>query len=650
MMPSTPATANGAVPPPPSALRPAGARGLPFGHWYEWAVPLVALVALLPLGARHFLLFHVTAEVFSSVVGILVFVVAASTYRFSRNDYLLVIGAGYFWVAVVDLVHMVAYKGMNILPGASANPATQYWLVARGLEAATLAVAPFFVRHRVRPVLAFLCFAAVVVVAEEAIRAGAFPIAYVDGEGLTEFKIATEYTIMAGFALAWVLVWRIRSDLPPGLFPLVTASFLLTIAAEANFTVYVGVYDFANQIGHVLKICSFWCLFLATVRITLIDPFSAMSQDANTLQAVPDPTLVIARDGRVVTANAAAVRDLGAHCDVATGSRAFVEAAGPAIATALANGASLAAGSRVVALGGAYYDVSAMPIRAREQGDAAVVVLRDITSRVLAERGREDALRALERSNRDLEQFAYVASHDLQEPMRQVASYVGLLERRYGQHLDGDARDYIGFAVEGVVRLRSIVEDLLQFSRIAHGPLALEPTSSRAAVDAALAAVAERATDLEADIRTPPTLPRVLANPDHLAEVFRHLVDNALVHHQPGRAPRITITAARAGADGWAFTVRDNGKGIDPAYHERVFELFKRLQTREHHPGNGIGLSLVRQIIERHGGTVTLASTPGEGTAVTFTLKGVPEASAGGAPAGASVEIPFSPPSSVTAS
>lgn len=614
-------TISSATTPLPPAVRPLARKGFAFGHWYEWAVPLVALVVLLPLGARHFLLFHVTAEVFSSLVGILVFVVAASTYRFSRNDYLLVVGAGYFWVAMVDLVHMVAYKGMNILPGDSANPATQYWLVARGLEAVALAVAPVFLRHRVRPMVAFLSFAVLVVAAEEAIRQGVFPVAYIDGVGLTDFKVAAEYVLMAAYGLAWVLVWRHRADLPPGLFPLVTLSFALTIAAEAHFTAYVGVYDFANQMGHILKICSFWFLFLGTVRVTLVDPFSAMAQDANTLQAVPDPTLVIARDGRVVTANAAAWSALGQWCDLATGSRAFAGAAGAAVAEALAAGRPLAAGTQVLTLGDAFYDLSVTPIQGREHGDAAVVVLRDVTSRVLAERDKEAALRALERSNRELEQFAYVASHDLQEPMRQVASYVGLLERRYHDRLDGDARDYIGYAVEGVVRLRSIVEDLLQFSRAAHGPLTLEPASSRAALDIALAAVAQRAADTGADIRAPAVMPAVLACPHHLAEVFRHLIDNALIHSQPGRAPRVSVEVARAGPEAWAFTVRDNGKGIDAAYHSLVFELFKRLQTRDHHAGNGIGLPLVRQIVERHGGTVTLESAPGEGTAVTFTLK-----------------------------
>ncbi|MGC2857393.1 sensor histidine kinase [Novispirillum sp. DQ9] len=616
----------------------ARARALVFGHWYEWVVPLLAALLLLPLGTRHFLLFHVTAEVFSSVVGVLVFVVAAATYRFSRNDYLLVIGAGYFWVALVDLIHMVAYKGMNILPGDSANPATQYWLVARGLEALALTIAPLFLTRRARPSLVFLAFGAIVIAAELAIVSGVFPTAYVDGVGLTEFKIAAEYTIMAVIALAWVLVWRVRSLLPQGLFPLVSLSFALTIAAEMNFTAYVGVYDLANQVGHVLKIGSFWFLFLATVRVTLVDPFSAMTRDANTLHAVPDPTLVIARDGRVLYANAAAWRDLGSVLDLAPGARPFAGQDTARVAAALTAGTPLAAGSLLLTLGDAHYDISTTPIRGREHGDAAVVVLRDITPRVQAERGKEVALKALERSNAELEQFAYVASHDLQEPMRQVASYVGLLERRYGERLDGDARDYIGFAIEGVHRLRGIVEDLLTFSRAAHGPLRLEPANCRAALDTALDLVARRASEVGADIRAPSSLPRVLANPEQLVEVFRHLIDNALIYRQPGRPPVVSIEVARAAdADTWAFTVRDNGIGIAPAYHARVFELFKRLQTREHHAGNGIGLPLVRRIIERHGGTVTLESTPGEGTAVTFTLR-------------AAEAAVLSPPSSVTAS
>ena len=619
-MPSTDAASPFAAAPARQSLWP---LSLTFGHWYEWAVLLAAALVLLPLGQIHFLLFHVTAEVFSSVVGILVFVVAASTYRFSRNDFLLVIGAGYFWVAILDLVHMVAYKGMNILPGDSANPATQYWIAARILEAATLVAAPFFLRRHVRPLVVFAVFAAVALVAEETIRLGVFPDAYRDGVGLTPFKIVAEYAVIVAMMAAGGLTWRARARLPHGLFSMMSLSIGVTILAELHFTAYIGVYDLANQMGHVLKIVSFWFIFLATVRITLLDPFSAMSQDANTLHAIPDPTLVVSRDGDLLYANRAARRDLGPACNLSRGGRPF-DAKGAflgssEVARTIAAGEALPPGT-VIRLGDAFYDASATPVRGREQGDGSVVVLRDITSRVVAEQQKESALRALERSTAELEQYAYVASHDLQEPMRQVASYVGLLEHRYAGQLDKDADEYIQYAVEGVHRLQSIVQDLLLYSRVAHGPLALRPTDIRPALNDALAGAAGLIAQVGATIQTPETMPPVMADGPQITEVFRHLVDNALIYRHPGRRPEVTITARSEGAM-VAFAVRDNGVGIDPEFHQRVFELFKRLQTREHHDGNGVGLPVVRQIVERHGGTVSIQSATNEGTEITFTLR-----------------------------
>jgi signal transduction histidine kinase len=375
--------------------------------------------------------------------------------------------------------------------------------------------------------------------------------------------------------------------------------------------------------GHVLNILSFSFLFLATARSTLLDPFSAMSQDANTLHAIPDPTLVVSRGGELLYANGAARRDLGAVCDLSRGGRPF-DAAGSFlgnrdVAQRIAAGEALQSGT-VLRLGSAFYDASATPIRGREQGDGSVVVLRDITPRVVAEQQKESALRALERSTAELEQYAYVASHDLQEPMRQVASYVGLLERRYAGQLGKDADEYIQFAVEGVHRLQSIVQDLLLFSRVAHGPVTVAAVDVRACVESALTGAASLIAQVGAVVHVPGDMPPVMADPAQITEVFRRLIDNALIYRHPGRRPDITITA-RADGPMVEFSVQDNGVGIDPMFHQRVFELFKRLQTREHHDGNGVGLPVVRQIVERHGGTVSLHSAPNDGTDVTFTLR-----------------------------
>jgi signal transduction histidine kinase len=240
--------------------------------------------------------------------------------------------------------------------------------------------------------------------------------------------------------------------------------------------------------------------------------------------------------------------------------------------------------------------------------------------------GELDTLRQvhdeLERSNRDLEQFAYVASHDLQEPLRKVASFCQLLERRYKGQLDERADQYIGFAVDGAKRMQVLINDLLAFSRV--GRL----TREQVVVDCgeiAAQAVANLGPAIEetgAEIEVGP-LPSVRGEPALLAAVFQNLLGNAVKFHgdQP---PRVTLTAVRDN-DSWTFTCADNGIGIEPEYADRVFVIFQRLHPKDAYPGTGIGLAMCRKIIEYHGGRIWLDTDADRGTVFRFTLPVVEE-------------------------
>jgi len=223
----------------------------------------------------------------------------------------------------------------------------------------------------------------------------------------------------------------------------------------------------------------------------------------------------------------------------------------------------------------------------------------------------------LERSNRELEQFAYVASHDLQEPLRKVASFCQLLERRYKGQLDERADQYIGFAVDGAKRMQVLINDLLAFSRV--GRL----TREQVLVDGgeiAAQAVANLGPAIEetgAEIEVGP-LPSVRGEPALLAAVFQNLLGNAVKFHGED-PPRVTLTAERDG-DFWTFTCADNGIGIEPEYAERVFVIFQRLHPKDAYPGTGIGLAMCRKIIEYHGGRIWLDTDADRGTVFRFTL------------------------------
>ena len=241
----------------------------------------------------------------------------------------------------------------------------------------------------------------------------------------------------------------------------------------------------------------------------------------------------------------------------------------------------------------------------------------DITDQKRTAREREQALEQLERSNRELQEFVYVASHDLQEPLRMVASYVQLLERRYRDRLDGDALEFIGYAVDGARYMQQLINDLLSYSRVGTDGAEFEPTDLQAVLDTALRELRGPIQEQEAVITHDP-LPQVLADRSQMTQLLQNLIGNSL-KYQGSEPPRIHVAAMQE-ADGWHFTVQDNGTGIDPAYSERIFQVFQRLHTREVCPGTGIGLSICKKIVERHQGRIWVESEPEQGAAFHFTL------------------------------
>lgn len=241
----------------------------------------------------------------------------------------------------------------------------------------------------------------------------------------------------------------------------------------------------------------------------------------------------------------------------------------------------------------------------------------DITEAVEAEQALARRAEELARSNQDLEDFAYVASHDLQEPLRMVSCYTGLLAERYRGRLDADADEFIAYITDGVTRMQALIRDLLAYSRVSTRGRQIAPVSSEEALDRALtnlrAAIAESGAAIE---RGP--LPVVPADPAQLSQVFQNLVGNSLKFRGEA-APRVRISAVRVGAE-WVFSVADNGIGIEPRYAETVFGLFQRLHTAQEYAGTGIGLTICKKIIERHGGRIWVESELGRGAVFHFTI------------------------------
>jgi light-regulated signal transduction histidine kinase (bacteriophytochrome) len=230
-----------------------------------------------------------------------------------------------------------------------------------------------------------------------------------------------------------------------------------------------------------------------------------------------------------------------------------------------------------------------------------------------------DQAQELERSNRDLEQFAYVASHDLQEPLRKVASFTQLLQKRYGGQLDDRADQYIAFAVDGAHRMQRLIQDLLAFSRVGRSGDAPQDVDLETVLDQVLHDLGERVADTGAEVTHDP-LPVVRGERALLATLLLNVVGNALKFRHPDRPPRVHLSARRDG-ETWEISCTDNGIGIDPHYADRVFVIFQRLHPKDVYTGTGIGLALVKRVVEHHGGRAWVEPAPGGGTTVRWTLR-----------------------------
>jgi len=260
---------------------------------------------------------------------------------------------------------------------------------------------------------------------------------------------------------------------------------------------------------------------------------------------------------------------------------------------------------------------STAPIRDESASvDGYIGIITDITALKESEETLAEQAEELHRSNRELEQFAYIASHDLQEPLRMVSSYTQLLERRYRGKLDSDADEFINYAVEGATRMRSLIDDVLDLARVSRDAPPDEPTDLQSLLAAALADLAAVIREKNAQITSDP-LPIVAGNPSQLRQVLQNLIGNAIKFCK--RPPQIHLEARRED-DNWTISIRDNGIGIDPNHLGKIFQAFQRLHGHSEFVGNGIGLAVCKRIVERHGGTIEVDSRPNEGSTFTFTL------------------------------
>jgi PAS domain S-box-containing protein len=350
------------------------------------------------------------------------------------------------------------------------------------------------------------------------------------------------------------------------------------------------------------------------------------------LEAAPDAMVVVNVGGEIVLLNVQAEKQFGYSRDALIGQKVkniipegFAEriiadgtrSAAEALAQEIGTGIELTGRRK----DGTQFPLEIMlsPLDSPD-GILVTAAIRDITARKKAEANLLHKIDELYRSNEELGQFAYIASHDLQEPLRMVASYTQLLSRRYKGKLDAEADEFIAFAVDGANRMQRLIQDLLAFSRVGTKGRDLQHTSSERALRMALQNL-RGAIEESGALVTHNSLPDVLADDMQLTQLFQNLIGNAIKYQSPG-IPRVDISAARNGEGRWMFSVTDNGLGIDPQYFEKIFGMFQRLHKREEFAGTGIGLAICKKIAERHGTNIMVESQLGQGSTFRFALEG----------------------------
>ena len=348
------------------------------------------------------------------------------------------------------------------------------------------------------------------------------------------------------------------------------------------------------------------------------------------LEAAPDAMVVVNAAGEIVLLNVQAEKQFGYHRDELAGQKVtniipegFAErliadgtrTAAEALAQQIGTGIELTARRK----DGSNFPIEIMlsPLESTE-GILVTAAIRDITERKKSEQHLVKTVGELKRSNDELQQFAYVASHDLQEPLRMVASFTQLLAKRYKGRLDSEADEFIAYAVDGSNRMQGLIQDLLAYSRAGTNGQPLLEISSEKALNDALANL--RATIQESGaVVTHDSLPAITTDDAQLVLVFQNLVGNA-IKYRSAEVPRVHVSATKNGGKEWNFSVRDNGLGIDPQYFERIFVLFQRLHGRQEFKGTGIGLAICKKIVERLGGRIWVESQPQKGSTFYFAL------------------------------
>ena len=612
--------------------------------------------ALFASSLFSYLLFHALVELATISIACTLFILTWNSRQYLANGYLRLLGIGYGAIAVIDLMHTLTFKGMSIIPGAGANLPTQLWIAARYLQAITLVAAPLCIERQINDRLVVVGYAVAVSALVAAILGGHFPDCYLEGKGLTDFKIGSEYLITALLLAAMYLLQRARRHFNDSVFWLISCSVACTIVSEICFTAYVSVYGPANMIGHYAKLAAFYLIYRAVLVTGFIHPFQLIfrdlkqSEDAlresnKTLEETAHARIdeLLAREARYrsVIGNAPVVIhqvDRNGTFTMSEGKGLAAlnlvpgEVVGQSIFERYRAYPDFCASVRQAMLGkrrsanalidGIHFEIYFSLVPGTDDAPELLAVAIDVSERKRMELALHEK-EAAETANRAKSVFLSSVSHELRTPLNAILGFADLL--RHDAGISSAQREQLEVIHHSGAHLLRLINDILDISRIEAGRVQLPraPFDLTALVDSLLAAnsPAACAKGLQLNLERSPEVPRYVWGAEtRLRQALGKLLDNAIKYTSQGSVTlRLSASPNPVGSQ-LRIAVEDTGAGIAADDQTLVFDAFVQAGANSSQQGTGLGLAITRKLVELMGGQIGVVSQPGQGSCLVIDL------------------------------
>ncbi len=622
-------------------------------HWAHvatWIGGAGVLGGLYLLQLHNYLLFHTLVELASVAVACAVFMVFWNTRRFLKNGYFLFLAVAWIFIAAIDLLHTLTYKGIGIIPDETADLPTQLWIAARYLEAFSLLAAPLFIRRAPRVGILLAVYAAITGILFASIFWWrVFPSCFREGVGLSPFKVASEYVICLVLVAAVGLLLSKRREFDSRVLRLLIAATSVTIASELAFTRYVSAYGLSNFVGHILKIVAFYLIYKAIIEMSLRRPYSLLFRELRENQealqkseerfrilaeTVPDAIFTSRSDGTTDYANPRFYEITGlARAEILAGRWTVAlhpadrEAIDADWKASLQTGVPFEGEHRLCTRDGScrWFLTRARPIR-DEQGQIVrwFATCTDIDAIKRMEQQLAEREQAAEAANCAKSQFLANMSHELRTPMNAI---LGMTDLALREELSPLVRDCLETAKESADSLLELLNEILDLSRIEAGRLQLEAGEFwlRPLLEKTVKALGIRAYQkgLELILDVAPDVPdRLVGDPTRLRQVLTNLIGNAIKFTHNGQVMlRATVAEKCPEKAILEFAVVDTGIGISPTDQEKIFAPFSQADasTTRKYGGTGLGLAISRKLVDLMGGKLKVDSSLGSGSTFSFT-------------------------------